>query len=110
MEIESRCGRDTDGAIFVKDENGDVVYKGSRPMSIKELGEQLAEEFPSLAKATGTPGGKDATPGQKVNGRLNRLPESWAELQAMPNGQDVLARMKKENPEQVRKILSGMKF
>lgn len=107
MEISARCAKDEDGAIVVKDAQGDVIYKGSRPMNIKEFGEMLADEFPSLAKATGTSGGKDATPGQKTGNRSNKDPQTMAELNAMPNPRETLERLKRENPALVQKILTS---
>jgi hypothetical protein len=106
-EIASRCVKEDDGTIVVKDAQGDTVYKGARPMTVKEFGELLAEEFPSMAKATGTPGGKDATPGQKTGNRSNKEPQSMAEINAMPNPHEALDRIKKENPALLQKILSS---
>jgi hypothetical protein len=107
MEIESRCDRDEDGNIFVKDENGDPWYKAGKPGTIKDLGELLADQYPSLAKATGTPGGKDSTPGHRTNGRVVRYPETMAELQAMPNSREIWAKMQAEKHENVAKILKN---
>lgn len=105
MEIKARCAKDEDGNIIVKDAQGDVVYKGSRPMTPKEFGELLAEEYPSLAKPTGSAGGKDATPGQKTGNRGNKDPQTFAELNAMPDPKGTLDRLKRENPALVQKIL-----
>lgn len=106
MEIKARCAKDEDGNIVVKDAQGDVVYKGSRPMTPKEFGELLADEYPSLAKATGSAGGKDATPGQKTGGnRGNKDPQTFAELNAMQDPKGTLDRLKRENPALVQKIL-----
>ena len=105
-EVEESCDLDEDGSIVVKDDSGDILYKGTRPMTPKEYGEILVEKYPSLAKASGISGVKDATPGQRSAPRGgNKVPESWAELQAMPNAREVLERLKKENPAAVQKIL-----
>jgi hypothetical protein len=105
-EVEESCDLDEDGSIVVKDDSGDILYKGTRPMTSKEYGELLVEKYPSLAKASGISGVKDATPGQRSSPRGgNKVPESWAELQAMPNAREVLERLKKENPAAVQKIL-----
>lgn len=105
-EVEESCDLDEDGSIVVKDDSGDILYKGTRPMTPKEYGEILVEKYPSLAKASGISGVKDATPGQRSSPRGgNKVPESWAELQAMPNAREVLERLKKENPAAVQKIL-----
>ena len=105
-EVEESCDLDEDGSIVVKDESGDVLYKGARPMTPKEYGELLVEKYPSLAKASGVSGVKDATPGTRATPRgSNKTPETWAELQAMPNAREVLERLKKENPAAVQKIL-----
>lgn len=108
-EVEESCDLDEDGSIVVKDDNGDVLYKGARPMTLKEYGEYLVERYPSLAKASGLSGVKDATPGQKSGVRSsNKIPQSFAELQAMPNPKEVLERLKKEDPAAVQKILRTM--
>jgi len=105
-EVEESCDLDEDGSIVVKDDSGDILYKGTRPMTPKEYGEILVEKYPSLAKASGISGVKDATPGQRSSPRGgNKVPESWAELQAMPNAREVLERLKKDNPAAVQKIL-----
>lgn len=108
-EVEESCDLDEDGSIVVKDDNGDVLYKGARPMTLKEYGEYLVERYPSLAKASGVSGVKDATPGQKSGVRSsNKIPQSYAELQAMPNPKEVLDRLKREDPAAVQKILRTM--
>lgn len=108
-EVEDSCDLDEDGSIVVKDDNGDVLYKGARPMTLKEYGEYLVERYPSLAKASGVSGVKDATPGQKSGVRSsNKIPQSYAELQAMPNPKEVLDRLKREDPAAVQKILRTM--
>jgi predicted RNase H-like nuclease (RuvC/YqgF family) len=108
-EVEESCDIDEDGSIVVKDENGDVLYKGARPMTVKEYGELLVQKYPSLAKASGVGGVKDATPGQKAGVRLSgKTPQSWAELQSMPNAKEVLERLKREDPAAVQKILRTM--
>lgn len=108
-EVEESCDLDEDGSIVVKDDNGDVLYKGARPMTLKEYGDYLVERYPSLAKASGISGVKDATPGQKSGARgSNKIPQSFAELQAMPNPKEVLERLKKEDPAAVQKILRTM--
>lgn len=105
-EVEESCDIDEDGSIVVKDDSGDILYKGTRPMTPKEYGELLVEKYPSLAKASGISGVKDATPGQRSASRgSNKVPETWAELQAMPNARETLERLKKENPAAVQKIL-----
>lgn len=108
-EVEDNCDLDEDGSIVVKDDNGDVLYKGARPMTLKEYGDYLVERYPSLAKASGVSGVKDATPGQKSGMRSsNKVPQSYAELQAMPNPREVLERLKREDPAAVQKILRTM--
>lgn len=105
-EVEESCDLDDDGTIIIRDESGDILYKGSKPLTIKEYGELLAEKYPSLARFQGTTGSKDLTPGQRApGGRTNKVPETWAELQAMPNAREVLEKMKRENPAAVQKIL-----
>lgn len=105
-EVEESCDLGDDGSIVIKDDSGDVLYKGARPMTPKEYGELLAEKYPSLAKASGVGGAKDMTPGSRSTPRgSNKTPESWAELQAMPNAREVLERLKRENPAAVQKIL-----
>ncbi|NDD53808.1 hypothetical protein EBZ39_08000 [bacterium] len=105
-EVEESCDLDEDGSIVVKDDNGDILYKGARPMTLKEYGEHLAEKYPSLAKASGVSGVKDATPGTKSGVRMtNKVPQTYAELQALPNPKEVLERLKKEDPAAVQKIL-----
>ena len=108
-EVEESCDLDEDGSIVVKDDNGDVLYKGARPMTLKEYGEYLVERYPSLAKASGVSGVKDATPGQKSGMRMgNKIPQTYAELQAMPNPKEVLERLKREDPAAVQKILRSI--
>lgn len=108
-EVEDSCDLDEDGSIVVKDDNGDVRYKGARPMTLKEYGEFLVEQYPSLAKASGVSGVKDATPGHKSGVRSsNKIPQSYAELQLMPNPKEVLERLKREDPAAVQKILRTM--
>jgi hypothetical protein len=108
-EVEESCDLDEDGSIVVKDDSGDVLYKGARPMTLKEYGEYLVERYPSLAKASGVSGVKDATPGQKSGVRTgNKVPQTYAELQAMPNGREVLERLKREDPAAVQKILRSI--
>jgi F0F1-type ATP synthase membrane subunit b/b' len=108
-EVEEFCDLDEDGSIVVKDDNGDVLYKGARPMTLKEYGESLVEKYPSLAKASGVSGVKDATPGVKSGVRVsNKIPQTFAELQAMPNAKEVLERLKREDPAAVQKILRSI--
>ena len=108
-EVEESCDLDEDGSIVVKDDNGDVLYKGARPMTLKEYGEYLVERYPSLAKASGVSGVKDATPGVKSGVRAsNKVPQTYAELQAMPNAKEVLERLKREDPAAVQKILRSI--
>jgi len=105
-EVEELCDLDEDGSIVVKDENGDIMYKGARPITLKEFAEHLMDKYPSLAKASGVSGTKDMTPGQVSRTRnANKVPQSWAELQAMPNAREVLERLKREDPAAVQKIL-----
>lgn len=104
IEIKARAVKDDDGTVVFKDAQGDVIYKGSRPMNAKEFGELLAEEFPTMAKATGTSGGKDATQGQKTRSG-GKDPETLAELNALPDPKGTLERLKRENPALVNKIL-----
>lgn len=105
-EVEELCDLDEDNSIVVKDENGDILYKGARPLTLKEFGEMLVEKYPSLAKASGVGGAKDMTPGQQTRrNNSNKTPQSWAELQAMPNAREVLERLKREDPAAVQKIL-----
>lgn len=105
-EVEESCDLDEDGSIVVKDDSGDILYKGTRPMTPKEFGELLVEKYPSLAKASGVSGVRDATPGTRSTPRgTTKVPESWAELQSMPNAREVLERLKRENPAAVQKIL-----
>lgn len=105
-EVEDYCDLDEDGSIVVKDDSGDILYKGARPMTLKEFGEHLVEKYPSLAKASGVSGVKDATPGQKSGVRMvNKVPQTYAELQAMPNAKEVLERLKREDPAAVQRIL-----
>ena len=106
-EVEESCDLDDDGSIVVKDESGDILYKGARPMTLKEYGEHLVEKYPSLAKASGVSGVKDFTPGQQRSGQRasNKVPQTFAELQSLPNAREVLERLKKEDPAAVQKIL-----
>jgi hypothetical protein len=106
-EVEESCDLDDDGSIVVKDESGDILYKGARPMTLKEYGEHLVEKYPSLAKASGVGGVKDFTPGQQRSGQRasNRVPQTFAELQSLPNAKEVLERLKKDDPAAVQKIL-----
>lgn len=105
-EVEECCDLDEDGSIVVKDDDGDIIYKGARPMTLKEYGEYLAEKYPSLAKASGVSGVKDATPGVKSSARMtNKVPQTYAELQALPNPKEVLERLKKEDPAALQRIL-----
>lgn len=111
-EVEELCDLDEDGAIVIKDENGDPIFRNGKYITLKDFGELLAEKYPSLAKAQGSSGTKDATPGQKVNGRLKRDPESYAELQSMGQaGQEWLAQAKKtpEGLAKVNKILGTIR-
>jgi hypothetical protein len=107
-EVEQFCDLDDDGStIIVKDEDGNVQFRNGKYLGIKDFGEMLAERYPSLAKARGVGGAKDASPGQKrQGGNSGRVPETYAELQAMPNAREVLEHLKKTNPAAVSKILS----
>lgn len=104
--VQERCDLDDDGTIVVKDESGEVMYKGARPMTPEEFGEELVKEFPSLARSTATPGGKDATPGEKRSSRF-KVPETWDEWQAMPNAQAVWNQL---SHEERRKIAKTKRF
>lgn len=104
--VQERCDLDDDGSIVVKDESGEIMYKGARPMTPEEFGDELVKEFPSLARATATPGGKDATPGEKRSSRF-KVPETWDEWQAMPNAQAVWNQL---SHEERRKIAKTKRF
>lgn len=108
-EVEELCDLDEDGTIIVKDESGDPIFRNGKYLGIKDFGEILMDKYPSLAKATGSSGSRDATPGEKRSGRMaGRTPQTYAELQAMPNAREVFERMKKEDPAGVQKILRTM--
>jgi F0F1-type ATP synthase membrane subunit b/b' len=109
-EVEEFCDLDDDGSIVVKDENGDIVFRNGKLVTIKDFGESLADKYPSLAKSTGSSGTRDATPGEKRPSRPGgRIPETYAELAAMPNSREVFERLKRENPAALNKILATMK-
>ena len=109
-EVEERCDLDEDGSIVVKNEHGEAIFKNGKYLGINDLGEMLVEQYPSLAKSTGTGGGKDAAQGTKMTTRgTGRIPETFAELQQMPNPREVLDRLKRENPAAVQKILGTMR-
>ncbi|TXH14435.1 MAG: hypothetical protein E6R03_09230 [Hyphomicrobiaceae bacterium] len=107
-EVEQFCDIDDDGTtIVVKDEDGNIQFRNGKYLGIKDFGEMLVERYPSLAKPRGVGGAKDATPGsKKPGGNSGKVPESYAELQAMPNAREVLEHLKKTNPAAVAKILS----
>ncbi len=110
-EVEDLCDLDEDGTIVIKDENGDRQFRNAKYLGIKDFGEMLVEKYPSLAKSQGTGGAKDLTPGQKVTGRGNtRIPETWAELQQMPNQKEVFEKLKRENPEALAKLAYTVKI
>lgn len=88
-EVEEHCDLDDDGTILVKSDDGEVLYRGVRPMSVKEYGEYLITQFPSLAKSTATPGGKDAIPGQKVMHRGVKLPDTYEEFRQMGSPREI---------------------
>lgn len=107
-EVEQLCDLDEDGSIVIKDENGDIVYRNGKSLGIKDFGELLVEKYPSMARAQGSGGTKDATPGQRTGRTSNKIPESLAELNSMSNPKEVLAQLRKTNPEAVTKILKTM--
>lgn len=109
-EVEQFCDLDDDGStIIVKDEDGNVQFRNGKYLGIKDFGEMLAEKYPSLAKSRGIGGAKDATQGTKRPGMASgKVPESYAELMAMPNAKAVLADLQKNNPTALQKILSTM--
>jgi hypothetical protein len=80
MEIE-RAGDLEDGDIIFKDEKGHVIYgQNGLPISVKEFGEKLAKDYPSLAKPTGIGGTKKE--GEKVAHR-GGLPKTFREMSAL---------------------------
>lgn len=109
-EVEQFCDLDDDGStIIVKDEDGNVQFRNGKYLGIRDFGDMLAERHPSLAKPRGVGGAKDATQGTKrPGGQSGKVPESYAELMAMPNSKQVLADLQKNNPQAVQKILSTM--
>jgi hypothetical protein len=109
-EVEQFCDLDDDGStIIVKDEDGNVQFRNGKYVGIKDFGEMLADKYPSLAKRQGIGGAKDASPGHKRPGQVGvKVPESYAELMAMPNSKQVLADLQKNNPDAIQKILSTM--
>ena len=106
-EVEKLCDLDDEGQIYVKGEDGKPALKGYRPLTIKDLGEQLVEKYPSMARSTASGGSKGASPGEKTNGRVRGLPQSYAELQSMPNSKEVLAKIQREEPALLEKILNS---
>lgn len=88
-EVEERCDLDEDGTIIVRGDQGEILYRGARPMTAKEFGELLCQQYPSLAKSTATPGGKDVVPGQKVTQRVLREPETLREFVDMGSPKEV---------------------
>ncbi len=109
-EVEEFCDLDDDGStIVVKDEDGNVQFRNGKIIGIKDFGEQLIEKYPSLARARGVGGAKDASPGPKRQGAgSGRIPETYAELQSMPNSKAVFDELRKTNPAAVQKILATM--
>jgi hypothetical protein len=107
-EVSRYCDLDEDDGIIIRDDNGDIRFTGNKPMTPKEFGDILVSQYPTLAKATGMTGGSNATNGQRAPGRpMNKVPETMAELNAMPNPREVLERLKRENPAAVQKILQN---
>ena len=77
LKVEQLCDLDEDGTIVIKDENGDPLYKNGKIVGLKEFGEMLADKYPNMARAQGSSGSKDATPGQRSQGgRITKVPES----------------------------------
>lgn len=76
---------DEQGNFLIKDAQGNQRLNGSaKPMTLDEFGQELAEKYPSMAKAQTAAGGKQA--GQKVsgNGQSSTLPsgfDSWSKDQ-----------------------------
>lgn len=95
-EVEERCELDEDGSIIVRGEQGEILYRGARPMTAKEFGEFLCQQYPSLAKSTATPGGKDVVPGQKVTQRVAREPETLREFTEMGSPKEVWDKLPAE--------------
>lgn len=109
-EVEQFCDLDDDGStIIVKDEDGNVQYRNGKYLGIKDFGEKLVEQYPSLAKARGIGGAKDASQGTKRAGVISgKVPETLEELNAMPNPKQVLEDLKKNNLPAFNKILSTL--
>jgi hypothetical protein len=111
IKVNQLCDLDEDGTIIVKDENGDPMFRNGKYMGLKDLAEQLVEKYPSMARAQGSSGTKDATATTRAPNRGNiKEPTTWAELQAMgPAGHEWLDNAKRNNPAAVTKILDTLK-
>ena len=104
--VEEAADLEEDGTIVFKDEKGDVVYNGAKPLTPKEFAEQLADKRPSLAKPQGATGTKDSTP--PARGRsTGRVPANYAEFQAMsPAAQTQVYNAM--TPEQKEAMMKGV--
>lgn len=104
--IVSRQGdKDEEYGLIFRDENGEIMFHGNRPLTPKEFGAKLVERRPSLAKATGVTGGANATTGTKT--RIGKVPETFAELRQRPDWQRVWDQM---THEERRKLTKGVGF
>ena len=71
--IDRHCDYE-DGQIVVKDDDGKVRYSKKNPkdkMTVREFIDSLAEEFPAIAKATGSGGGRES--GQTQSGQSGEM-------------------------------------
>ena len=101
LEVERRADLDADGKLVFKDERGEVIFSAenrTEPMGTKEFAKLLVNEFPSAAKPTGPGGAADMTRGNRVTGS-GKAPTTMAELNALPNPREVLAKMSAEDRE-----------
>lgn len=112
QEVERLCDF-VDGAIVIKDEAGVPQYSkanAGQQMSIKEFGEELAKQFPPMAVATATGGGRSSNGKANTNGAANGGGAS-----TLPNGfsamsQDQQKEWFSKNPEALKNFMGTFNF
>lgn len=68
--VDRHCDYE-DGRIVIKDDEGKVRYSKKNPkekMSVREYIDELADEYPAIAKATGSGGGRESGQTQQREG------------------------------------------
>jgi hypothetical protein len=94
------------GEYVIKDDSGDVRYSKvdrTKPMSLKEYADELAERHPSAARPTGTSGGMHA--GTKSNGISGEMtPQKWLGMTVQQRAAYSITDQRKYGAEAVKAL------